>query len=69
MNDFPIFGDVFFWTEKFKIFSIKIFDLEKKNDPDFFSRAKIVSGIQKSYLERRAMSANVLKIQIYNGVL
>ena len=53
-----------------KKFSKNIFSSKKKLfDPDFFSRIKIVSGIQKSYLERRAMSAHMLKIQISNDVL
>ena len=34
----------------------------------FISRVKISSGIQKSYLERRAMSASRLKIQFLKGV-
>ena len=35
----------------------------------FISRVKIPPGIQKSYLERRAMSANMLKMQILNLVV
>ena len=34
----------------------------------FISRVKISSGIQKSYLERRAMSATMLKMQFLKGV-
>ena len=34
----------------------------------FISRVKISPGIQKSYLERRAMSASMLKMQFLKGV-
>ena len=50
--------------------SIKIFDLGKQYISSvvffyiFFSKVKILSGIQKSYLERPAMSASMLKMQI-----
>ena len=43
-----------------------ILTLEIKIQKNFFFRAKIVSGIQKSYLEHRAMNANMLKMQILN---
>ena len=59
------------WVQKSRrfFFSINIFDLEKYVfDLIFFSRVKISSGIQKSYLERRAMSATMLKMQFLEAV-
>ena len=47
----------------------KKIDIEKKKFWIFISRVKIPPGIQKSYLERRAMSANVLKTQILKLVV
>ena len=57
--------------KKSEIFFRSTFSTRKKKffDPDFFSRVKILSGIQKTYLERCAMSANMLKMQILNLVV
>ena len=61
-NQFRGFHPIFFFDQNFRsrknIFLIWI----------FVSRVKISSGIQKSYLERRAMSATMLKIQFLKGV-
>ena len=57
----------YFWipdeilTLEIKI-QIKKYFFEIEN---FVSRVKISSGIQKSYLERRAMNATMLKMQVF----
>ena len=71
-----IFIDVFdFWMgnffgpKKIQIFFRSKFSISKKYFLFwiFVSRVKISTGIQKSYLERRAMSATMLKIQFLKG--